>query len=183
MSGLTFSQIVSNLQAQGVPAHKAEATARRECGIPEPIEVSTPIFLTPVALPFRLTLPWSALCSDNEHEVASLKMVQGKPVPFRKMTARYKTAKKQIATLAQAAVGNLAAPLEVPLAIHVRVYIPSASHGNDSINFAKVVHDGLQGVVYRNDRQLHRVLWERAGIDIDRPRADIEITLSPLSPR
>jgi hypothetical protein len=137
---------------------------------------STIILRPAIALPFRLIVPWSALCSDNEHEVASLKMVNGKPVPFRKMTARYKAAKHQIASRARAVVGDKAAPLEIPLSIHVRVYLPSASHTNDSINFAKVVHDGLQGVVYRNDRQLHRVLWERSGIDVDAPRAELEIT-------
>jgi hypothetical protein len=129
-----------------------------------------------VALPFRLVVPWSELCSDNEHEVGAVRMVDGRPVPFKKMTARYKASRDAIHARA-VAITMGATPRREPLALRAEVWVPSAQTGNDHLNFAKVVHDALQRVVYQNDRQLHDIHWKRMGIFVDRPRVEIEISL------
>ncbi len=168
-------EIERALVAQGVPLEKARLTALRAPIDGNPLaQKPAGVICAPAALPLSLVIPWSKLCSDNEKEVGGIsRMKDGKIVPRKLLTSRYKASKAAIRELAQALVGN-AAPLECPLSIHVRVYLPPARR-NDSINFAKVVNDALEGVIYLNDNQLHRSIWERVGVDIDAPRAEIEI--------
>ncbi len=66
-------------------------------------------------------------------------------------------------------------PLAMPLSLRARVYLPDNRPGHDVANFAKCCHDGLERAVYVKDEWLHRIAWERAGVDIDGPRAEIEI--------
>jgi Holliday junction resolvase RusA-like endonuclease len=122
--------------------------------------------------PFRLTIPWSELCSDNEKETAGLVHRSGKVTPRKVLTARYKASKEAIRKRAKAIVSG--EPSTDPLSIVVRVYLPP-SRRNDAINFAKVMGDALEGVVFANDNQLHDSRWLRAGVDIDAPRAEVEI--------
>jgi Holliday junction resolvase RusA-like endonuclease len=143
--------------------------------LPQP--TATISYVGPVLLPFRLVVPWSKLCSDNEKEQPALtRGKDGTIHPRRKTSLRYKASKDAIRELARAVVGKQQ-PTPAPLAITVEVWLPP-SRRNDSINFAKVVGDALEGVVYVNDNQLHASHWYRRGTDIDAPRA--EITITPL---
>jgi Holliday junction resolvase RusA-like endonuclease len=180
MTHMSAEEIERGLVAQGVPLEKARLVALRA-----PVD-GNPLAAPPagvihaprsVALPFRMTVPWSELCSDNEKEVGSLtRLANGTMIARKKLTARYKTSKEAIRNRAKAIVKD-AHPVSIPLAIQVDVWLPP-SRRNDAINFAKVCGDALEGVVYENDNQLHDARWRRMGTDIDRPRA--EITLSPL---
>lgn len=120
--------------------------------------------------PVSLRIPWSALVSDNaKYGVVNGKLIAQKP---------YRAAKKAIASLAQdAMVGRL--PAECPLSLHARVWMPD-NRRHDLTNSCKIVHDALEGTIYTDDVWLHRVTWERAGVDVDAPRA--ELTISPLTP-
>jgi hypothetical protein len=120
----------------------------------------------PLVLPVTLRIPWSMLISDNDKHVPNSPML---------LTSEYRAAKKQIQGLARELVGE-AAPLRQPLAFVAHVWVPAGFRG-DTCNFSKLVHDALEHVLYANDRWLHRTTWERAGVDVDAPRADV--TLHP----
>lgn len=60
--------------------------------------------------------------------------------------------------------------LEGPLEVHGVLYYPN----NQSDLDPSLLIDALQGVVFKNDRQVKR--WDiRHGIDADNPRAELEI--------
>lgn len=176
---LSRDETYDALIAKGVPHEKARVAAGF---LASPVTVATTetvaAFLLPkLEFPIRLTLPWSALCSDNERERASLTTRNGRPVPTKVMSVRYKLARTKVVAIGRKAMGGFPA-LAMPLAITARVWVPD-ERLHDVVNFAKGVNDGLEQVVYTNDKWLHRSLWERAGVDVDAPRAEIEI--APLS--
>ncbi len=73
-------------------------------------------------------------------------------------------------------------PLNIPLTLHACVYVPD-ERPHDVCNFAKCCHDALQRIVYTNDGRLYATYWERSGVDVDAPRAEITIRLAPLGDR
>ncbi len=181
---MTPAEIERGLVAQGVPRDKARATAIGQITSGTvAIEHAGYVDRTlrsRITLPFRIVIPWSLLCSDNEKDVGSLTMRGGKPIPRKVMSARYKTAKNAVADKATLIAGP-SLPLTIPLAMHVEVWLPPARR-NDALNFAKCVNDALEGIVYANDNQLHDSRWIRRGVDIDSPRAEITITALSASP-
>jgi Holliday junction resolvase RusA-like endonuclease len=70
-------------------------------------------------------------------------------------------------------------PIAVKLRIEARMFEPNRSKRRDISNYTKLVHDALTGIVYADDSQLDRVLWVRAGVDIDRPRLELEVSVLP----
>lgn len=182
-TAMTAGEIEAALIAKGVPADKARRQAwssaldcefgQSQESIPERRQD-----IATVTLPFRLVVPWSLLCSDNDKEEPYIAHGKdGKMWPRKRITVRYRTAKNAICDKAKLIVGESRPTIE-PLSIRVEVWLPPARR-NDAVNFAKVVGDSLEKVVYANDNQLHRSTWIRAGIDIDAPRA--EITITPLA--
>lgn len=126
--------------------------------------------IAPLVLPLLLTVPWSALVSDNDKYAPALRGT--KPVII--LTERYRKAKQRVQEVARDVVRG--APLAIPLALHARVWVPDNRPGHDVCNFAKCCHDALEGIVYVRDEWLHDPRWTRAGVDVDRPRAEIRIT-------
>jgi len=127
-------------------------------------------------LPIRLTLPWSALCSDN----AKYSPAYGKQQPRIILTAEYREAKRKTHWKAREAmtVGETRfPPLTGHLRATVRIYTPDARR-HDVVNFGKALFDGMEKVIYADDAQLRDVRILNAGVDVDAPRAEIEI--SPL---
>lgn len=123
-----------------------------------------------LVFPLEFIIPWSALVSDNQHYAPAERA--GRPVIILKEP--YRKAKQDVQTLARQAVGD-AGPTAQPLALHARVWVPDNRPGHDVCNFAKCVHDALEGIVYTKDEWLHDGRWTRAGVDVDRPRAEIRI--------
>jgi Holliday junction resolvase RusA-like endonuclease len=165
-AALGFGEIVRQLMALRVPRDKAEQRARELTGAGK----GSPLLSAgelPILLPFELTIPWSVLVPDND----KYGVINGRMM----LQAKYRMAKQKIAGLARAVTGELS-PITAPLALVARVYVPD-NRPHDVANFAKLVHDALEGVVYKNDRWLWDVRWIRAGVDVDHPRA--EITISP----
>lgn len=161
------------LIAQGVPAERA---ARAVAHLDPSADVAAALAhpKREVGLPFRFTLPWSALCSDNSHEKASLvQLGGGNVVPRKVMHPKYRAAREKTQEIVRRLAGD-AAPRAEPLAIRALVYVPD-EHPHDVCNFAKCCHDALEGILYANDRWLYRTTWERAGVDVDQPRAEIEL--------
>lgn len=62
----------------------------------------------------------------------------------------------------------------VPMELEVLAYMPHGGSLPDTDNVLKLVADALQRVVYRNDRQLVRVVGERR-LDRERPRTEVTI--------
>lgn len=128
--------------------------------------------------PIRFTLPWSALCSDNDKYGARLVSgSDGRPHPRLILSERYRAAKATTRKIARQATAG-ADPVTVPLEITALVYVPDG-RPHDVVNFAKCAHDGLETAIYQNDRWLYRAHWIRAGVDVDGPRAEITIDRIP----
>lgn len=167
-ASLTKDQIVRSLVAQGVPRAKAEQVAGVRSTTSQPAASSAPL-----TFPIRLVLPWSALCSDNDKYGAAIVGGRDNPRPKLLLKPDYREAKRKTAEIgAEAMQGH--GPIARPLALIARVYVPN-DRLHDVVNFAKCAHDGLERVVYANDTWLHDARWIRAGVDVDHPRAELEI--------
>jgi Holliday junction resolvase RusA-like endonuclease len=172
---MSADEIERGLIAQGVPREKARVIALRAPvdGNPLAKPPKGTIEARGVAFPLALILPWSALVSDNaKYAPAYGKRGQPKMV----LRPRYREAKKKTAGLAREIMAG-AEPLATPLALSARVWVPDNRVGHDVANFAKCCHDALEKVVYVKDEWLYRITWERAGVDVDRPRAELTIDL------
>lgn len=134
-----------------------------------------------ITWPLQLTLPWSHLATDNRKHGAIIRPVGANrtPTPLLVMAAEYREAKTKIRKLARSVLSG-AEPVSIPLQLVARVWIPDTTRKHDVVNFAKCTHDALQEAVYTDDTWLYDARWIRAGVDVDRPRAEITITPLPL---
>lgn len=124
-----------------------------------------------VALPLSITIPWSALVSDNDRTTPIADGGKARII----LTERYKTARRAIHALLTDRL-NGALPISVPVDLYARVFTPDRRI-HDCPDFAKGVHDAMARQVFTNDAWIYRAVWERAGVDVDRPRAEITISL------
>jgi Holliday junction resolvase RusA-like endonuclease len=177
---LNAQEIERGLIAMGVPRDRARAEALRQVDSDQSTAVS-PLYparpsvsdLPAIQWPVRLTLPWSSLVSDNER----YGVINGKLL----LTSAYRRGKGLVRDLARETLGEIALA-DYPLSLEARVWVPDEFHAHDVCNFAKAVHDALQGVLITNDRWLWDTRWIHAGADIDAPRAEVTITPLPVSP-
>lgn len=169
MSGmLSLDEIEQGLIRIGVPKAKARAQALREAGMPPVRTVAEVLAMPTIEWPFRLTLPWSYLVSDNR----KYGVLNGKII----LTADYRACKGLMRDAAKEALGQPAPePAAIPLSLEAFVWVPDDTRAHDVANFAKATHDAFEGVVYTKDRWLHEVRWVRCGCDVDAPRAEIRI--------
>lgn len=186
---IPFEAAVAELVRRGFPRDVAEREVNRQIrpvlstGLgPKPGQVvALTQLITSAPLPFLIALPWSHLVSDDDRVTPWLNPKTGKATII--LTDRYKAARDSIHSLLRQAMGGshneapTFAPLAQPLRLEARVFVPNNQH-RDVHNFAKGVHDALERKVYQNDSWLHDTRWIRAGVDVDRPRA--EITITPL---
>lgn len=174
------SEIVTQLVARGVPRNVARQVAAFEATKPRKNAgqaggaIVPPVEETPsIVWPVYLTIPWSALVSDNCRYASGTQRTGGGLL----LTADYRRAKGLVRDLAHRKLEG-AQPVAFPLRLHARVWVPDDTRAHDVCNFAKAVHDALETTVYTKDRWLYDVRWERAGVDVDAPRA--EITIVPV---
>lgn len=200
MTGVSFDSAVAQLVNLGWARETAEREVRRQLsrvGLEEPLSRAgrdaivaacerTAAAVDHVDLPFSIVLPWSLLVSDNDRATPVVnfkKLVDGKPTATSILTERYKTARLNIASLVRQKLGggyhtpSPKAPVARPVELVARVYVPD-NRIHDVPDFAKGVHDALARQVYTNDAWIYRAVWERAGVDVDAPRA--EITINPF---
>lgn len=189
MTLLSVEELARGLERAGVPREKAEAEARRQHGAARYLRVegtppSPPTTITTTHKPgdplvwhrmpdspITIRIPWSCLIRDNAR-------VGPRGEGRIGTTKEYREAKRKIAERVKETVGEVEL-LAVPLALVGRVWLPTAQTRNDVHNFAKAVHDALQGVLIVNDSWLWDTRWIRAGVDVDSPRC--ELTITPLS--
>lgn len=123
-----------------------------------------------------LVLPFESLVSDNaKYGVSGGRMI---------LTARYRHAKETVQQLAGTlwrvrGLGRLA-PLDGDLTLVARLHEPNAASDADGRtrdpgNLRKLVTDALRGVVYHDDAQLRREVWERAAVDRRAPRLVVHV--------
>ena len=178
---LSAEAIERGLVDQGVPREKAKARALELVGRRSPLTVhKSPAQADRPAIewPVTLLLPWSYLVSDNAKYVARIAGTMDKPVPKLNLSPEYRRGKGLVHDAARTKLG-LVEPAAIPLALEARVWVPDEIRAHDVPNFAKCVHDALEGVVYVKDRWLYRAVWERVGVDVDAPRCELRI--NPLT--
>jgi Holliday junction resolvase RusA-like endonuclease len=181
----TFDELVRGMVRQHVPRALAESraaaivagrTGKKDLQVhlvseasASRVEIVGPV----LAYPIRLTLPWSHLVSDNRKYGATIR--GGKPKLL--ITEEYRAAKAATQKKAREAMtvdGHRFDPIGKPLAFTGRVFVPDA-RTHDVCNFAKCCLDSLEKIVVANDRWFYEVHWMRAGVDVDAPRAEIEV--------
>jgi Holliday junction resolvase RusA-like endonuclease len=110
-------------------------------------------------------IPWNHCISKNNKVT-----VWGKGRPA--LTAQYRNAKEAIFLTAKE---QFAAPIfECPVHITFNVWEPNRRR-RDILNYTQVICDGIEGVVYENDAQIHYVIVRRCGIDKENPRIELEV--------
>lgn len=115
-----------------------------------------------------LVLPWGAVAHDNHRLIPARGRLIANPT--------YANAKATAETLLLAQFRAARAKRFAGRVQLVAVaYFPDARK-RDAGNYRKLVTDALSGIAYDDDAQLWREVWERGGVDRDRPR--VEITLS-----
>ncbi len=171
-SPMTTQEIYDALVQRGVAHEKARRAAGFEhFGDETPATHFMQVIGSQLTFPIRFTLPWTALVSENRRFCAIKNRIF--------MTADYKAARAKVKVIAlkamQAPNGEQFQPLAIPLALHARVYFPDARI-HDAPNFAGATHNALKKIVFKDDAWIYRAIWERAGVDPDAPRAEIEIS-------
>lgn len=172
----TRDEMRTLLRSRDIPESMIARIIAREFGDQTPAaEAPTAAVTREIEWPIKITLPWSALVSDNDKYSAVIRRNgSAKEFPKLVLTARYKDAKEKAREVAKRMMAGVE-PVSDALAFTARVYVPDNRPGHDVCNFAKCCLDAFEGAIYRNDGQLHRVVWERAGVDVDAPRAEIEV--------
>lgn len=115
-----------------------------------------------------LSLPWDVLVSDNQ----KYGVFRGKML----LTKRYRDAKEAIAVHAMRIPASQR-PLDGRLRLEATLHEPDYIRSRDIANFAKLTHDGLNGILFHDDAQLDEVCWFRGTIDKANPRVDILLSI------
>ena len=111
-----------------------------------------------------LVFPWSCVMHDNHRLM---------PARGRLITSPEYRNKKRHAQM-QAAVQWRGQPLTGDLVIVADCWFPD-KRKRDAGNYRKLITDALSGIVYDDDAQLVREVWERAGYDKAEPRIIVTV--------
>jgi len=131
---------------------------------------------------------------EREHPCAGMRValvVAGPPQPKErarrgkggrfytpKRTQQYEAAVRNVATLGTPAGW----PGDARYSVTVVAYFADGRH-RDVDNVAKAALDGMQGICFRNDAQVIRLVSERGGIDRANPRTEIVVeVMGALAP-
>jgi Holliday junction resolvase RusA-like endonuclease len=161
---------------------KQERMARRKDGhsiVPILEQRAAPLPTWPV----KLWIPWSHLISENRKYSACVVQTGEGPKARLLLTPEYRDALAAIRGQVTLQLGLDVGPFEpvaIPLRFEGAVWVPDERR-RDVPNLAKCTHDAMEGLVYQNDEWLHDTRWYRAGVNVDKPGADITIT--PLEPQ
>ena len=115
----------------------------------------------------RLTLPWAVLAQAN-HRLIPRKNGRGLT-----LTREYREAKER-ARLLVASQTRRDPVLIGPVEVRLRFWMPDHKR-RDPDNLLKLIHDSMSGIVYHDDHQIRRQVWEVAGVDRVDPRVEIEV--------
>lgn len=122
--------------------------------------------------PVTLTLPWSVLISTNQRtNPAGWGRMKGRQF----LTREYRAALNAAEQLVQGQVRGERPRFTGPVALEMRFFEPDRRR-RDPSNLVKLIEDAMAGVVYQDDAQICRSMWERAGVDRRDPRVEIRVT-------
>ncbi|HEY8378668.1 MAG TPA: RusA family crossover junction endodeoxyribonuclease [Nannocystis sp.] len=112
-------------------------------------------------------LPWAVLAQAN-HRLIPRSTGRGLT-----LAREYRQAKE--AARALVASQTRREPVLIgPVEVRLRFYLPDAKR-RDPDNLLKLIHDAMTGIVYDDDHQIRRQVWEVAGVDRTAPRVEIEV--------
>lgn len=117
--------------------------------------------------PVTLTLPWSVLAQSN-HRLVHVGNRQH-------LAPRYRFALRAAEILVQGQVRGERPRFTGPVSLEMRFYEPDRRR-RDPSNLVKLIEDAMTEVVYADDSQICRSMWERAGIDRRDPRVEIRVS-------
>lgn len=128
----------------------------------------------------HFTLPWSVLVADNAKYAPGVRRTPAGPQGVILLTPAYRVAKKKAEALVREQLVAQGSPplITGSILLMAELIEPDTRTRRDIANYAKLVHDVLTGLAYRDDHQLDEVRWIRMPHDIDRPR--LEITLQEV---
>ncbi|HEX7048833.1 MAG TPA: RusA family crossover junction endodeoxyribonuclease [Longimicrobiales bacterium] len=115
--------------------------------------------------PIRVKLPWAVLASVNDRV--------NRVGDRLRLTTQYRQAKDTARALV--ATQTRDAPLLTgPVEVRLRFWTPD-NRRRDPDNLLKMLHDAMTGILYEDDVQIRRQVWEVAGVDRATPRVEIEV--------
>lgn len=115
----------------------------------------------------RLMLPWAVLAQAN-HRLIPRHTGRGLTL------AREYRAAKEAARALVASQTRREPVLIGPVEVRLRFHLPDRKR-RDPDNLLKLIHDAMSGIVYHDDHQIRRQVWEVAGVDRAEPRVEIEV--------
>lgn len=180
----TVDELAGALVRAGVPSDLARRQAKVELGVrtaDDSKSVAEQLGMPPIPWPVKLLLPWSHLVSDNAKYQPVIQTRNGEPVAVNILKPQYREAKRKTRDVAIAHLGGLHKyePANYPLELIADIWVPDTIRAHDQVNFAKCLQDALEGVLFTKDHWIHKATYERRGVDVDAPRA--EITMRPIA--
>jgi len=116
-------------------------------------------------------LPWAVLASTNDRV--------NRVGDRLRLTRHYRAAKE--AARAWVASQTRRDPVLIgPVEVRLRFWLPDQKR-RDPDNLLKLIHDAMSGIVYHDDHQIRRQMWEVAGVDRVIPRVEIEVEPLPTT--
>lgn len=113
----------------------------------------------------KITIPWKHLTSKNAKFVRTRR--------GQRLSAAYRKGKDAIHLLAKDQYDGPV--LDVPVHFRMETHMPDRRR-RDVQNYLQQVCDALEGVVYVDDWQIHKLTLIRHEPDRENPRAEIEVT-------
>lgn len=115
--------------------------------------------------PICVKLPWAVLATVNDRV--------NRVGDRLRLTTRYRQAKEAARALVASQTRD--APLLTgPVEVRLRFWVPDQRR-RDPDNLLKLIHDSMTGIVFDDDWQIRRQVWEVAGVDRASPRVEIEV--------
>jgi Holliday junction resolvase RusA-like endonuclease len=115
----------------------------------------------------RLTFPWSVLVPDNRRHGVIRNRIVLTQVYRDALDAVHWHAKKQ----------HRGVRLTGPLVLDAVLFEPDRRR-RDVSNYAKLLCDGMEGVIYEDDCQLVACTYRRGGLDPANPRAEVTVRVA-----
>ncbi len=134
---------------------------------------------TPFVGPVTIVVPFDCLCPDNAKFGAMVVRGKGgKPRASLYLSSKYREAKRRIAEIAQQVMGTMAPCLD-GVSVEFAVWWPDRRR-RDMMNYAKILCDAMNGVVFEDDSQIVTAHWTRDLDKVPNMGGRIRITVESL---
>ena len=117
----------------------------------------------------KITLTWDCVMHDNHKHIPVVQKKRARLI----LSGEYREKKKRAELEIKRQYKGY--PLKGEIHLHGAAYFPDRRR-RDVGNYRKLITDAMSELCYGDDSQIASEIWERAGIDPDNPRIEIEIT-------